>query len=154
MAPLMKEFNLTRSNFSELERLIEELSGDFFINDSYFSGLNVVMEQFYQWTFFECGAINGSIAFDLSLDKITISWIFNKEVFGKIKSSFSGESCKACDIVMQIVDHFEFDDHFNTTIFQFSLTNNFEKIYVSRASILSDYYHKNRVTDSVHHDTF
>jgi hypothetical protein len=154
MGTSIKRLNLTQNNFSELELLIEELSGYLYINDSYFSGVNVAVEQFYQWTFTECGARISTVTFDINLDRITIGWIFDKEMFGMIKSAFSGEISKACDIVLQIIDRIDFDDDSATIQFQFLLTNNFEKVYVSRATVLTDYYHKNRVTDNVHHDIF
>lgn len=154
MGTSIRELNLTQNNFSELELLIEELSGYLFINDSYFSGVNVAMEQFYHWSFTECGARSTTVSFDLEIDRITINWIFEKEVFGVIKLAFSGDSSRACDIVLQIIDRIDFVDESATIQFQLLLTSNFEKVYVSRAAVLSEYYHKNRVTDNVHHDIF
>lgn len=146
--------HLTPGHFFELEDLIEALAGELYINDSYFSGINVAMEQFYQLTFENCTARAARVSVVPGKDGLVIDWQLDQEVYRLVKQSFSGETSAGCEIILKIVDELTFLDDQSTLQFQFMLLNNFEQVYVSRASVLSAYYRKNRVSDTVHHDTF
>jgi len=145
---------LTRDNFYLIEQLAEKLAGSLFIYDSYFSGLNVAMEQFYEWTFLRIKAKQAIITYDLNDQNIDIYWHFEKEVFDLIQHEFSIEHDKACDIISRVVERISFLDQMNTILFHFEMVNNFEKIYASRVAVLADYFQKNRISDKVQHDTF
>ncbi|NOU46400.1 MAG: hypothetical protein HOO86_04980 [Bacteroidales bacterium] len=149
-----KQIKLTQTNFSIVELLMEKCANELYINDTYYAGLNVAIEQFYQWAFSVCGANCADLAFETVANSgLNVRWCFENVMYRTLKSKFSSETFKEVDIVMSLVDRITFLDEISSIHFHFVLHDNFEKVYASRASVLMAYYRKNHISYRIHHDT-